>query len=637
MNTTYRFVLVGICALGINTYAERFLPRSMGVDTARELAGSVGKVNLTDAEKMYGMFGVALGGSRSFRDNSIAHCLFGSDIFTCGDYPALRITGSRIANRSRHDWLADYFGLPTDYESIVLFEPEVKNFFADLQFYIGLDDWIKGLFFRFSSPVVRSTWDLNMYEMRLNCTSTGIADYAPGYFTASSVPNSHLTPSFTDFVSRGATPNLGDDTTFYSLCNCRFNPCATTQTAVADVRAILGWNFLRNNRYHMGLGFLVAAPTGNKPSHEYIFSPVIGNGHHWEVGMQFTSHYDFYKSEDENKQIGLYVDMNVSHLFADNQPCCFDLCGKPDSKYMLAQKITSTTALASSVGTGIGFSDVYTSVANLTARTVDVSFAAQVDMSAMIHYGCGPCAWEIGYNLWYRSSEKYSKSITSGTFDCDTWALKGDAAVYGFEGVTGTPVNLAATESGATINKGTNNFTGPNGYEGGLQSYPPIANPGIDNRVSAITGSGNGVFADLTLSTSIFTSNPPVFLSNCDVDTHSERSNALTHKLFTYIGYTWEEKTTWIPFLGLGAEIEFGSHYDPNENCATISNCCKDLIFCKKENCEKKNTRLCERACNAICASVVDCDLDCNKSNCGLSECSLSQWSVWVKGGVSFN
>lgn len=637
MKNMFRYLAYCICLSSIsNINADSFVPRSTGVDTARELAGSVGQINRTDVETMYGMFGVALGGGRSFRDNSIAYCLFGNDIFTCGDFPALRITGSRITNRSRHDWLADYFGLPTDYESIVLMQPEIKNFFTDFQFYLGLNDWVQGLFFRFSAPVVRTTWDLNLCEIKLSCTS-GIADYEPGYFTPSTVPNSNLSKSFINFISNGVTPNLGDNVTFYSLCNCRLNQCPTTETALADIRAILGWNFLRNERYHLGLGILVAAPTGNTPSHEYMFSPIIGNGHHWELGMQWTSHYDFYHAEDDDTQVGLYVDMNVSHLFNDTQTRCFDLCGKPNSRYMLAQKITATTALDSSINPGVGFSNAYTSVANLTSRCVDVSYPVQVDLSIMLHYGCCTCSWDVGYNLWYRSGEKYSKTACSAILDGTTWALKGDAAVYGFAGGSGAPINLAATESEATINAGTNNFTGPNGFDGGLQGIPPIANPGIDNRAVAITAT-NGVFATLALTTSTHTSNKPIFLTDCNINLKSEALKGITQKFFTCIRYTWIDRTTWTPFICLGAEIELGTHFDPNDNCAALNNCCKDLTFCKKDGCPKKNAYLCDNACDLSCIPEINCGLDCQKTcGCGPTECSLSQWSVWVKGGVSFD
>ncbi len=631
----YLLPLTLLCG-ALTTQAARFIPRSHSVNTARQLAGMANKINLPNMEKVYGSLSVAVGGGKSFRDNSIARCLFGNDIFTCGDCPALRISGSRVANRSAHDFLADYFGLPTDYESIVLLKPEISYFIAAPSFYIGLDEWAQGLFFRVHAPIVRSTWDLNMCETNIS----GSASHEPGYFTESAVPRSKLVDSFTDFISNGKTPDLGDDVTFNPLCNCRLRSCDKTETNLADLRAIFGWNFLRDEDYHLGIGLLMAAPTGTVPDTDFIFDPIIGNGHHWEFGVHLTGHYTFQRSTDEEHEIGLYVDANISHLFDDCQKRCFDLCCRPNSKYMLAQKLTATStslSLDASVGTGVEFGNEYTTIANLTTRNVDVSFGVQVDLSAMLHYSCGNCSWDTGYNFWYRSCEKYDKNFSTIGLDCNTWALKGDAHVIGFEGSSSTPVALAATQQCANINKGLNNFTGPDGTQGGLQGIIPIANPGIDNRVQAAT-SANTVFASLSLTATTHTSNPPRFLTDCDVDLNSERSKGTSHKIFTHISYTWSDKEDWIPYIGLGAEVEFGTHEDGDKNCQALSDACKKVSFCNDNSCSKKSKKVCALTCEkTLCIPKASCDSSCKKSCNDCPDCSITQWGVWIKGGISFN
>jgi hypothetical protein len=39
------------------------------------------------------------------------------------------------------DWLADYFGLPCDYQSTVSFKPSISNVILDYSFYLGLYSW----------------------------------------------------------------------------------------------------------------------------------------------------------------------------------------------------------------------------------------------------------------------------------------------------------------------------------------------------------------------------------------------------------------------------------------------------------------------------------------------------------------
>lgn len=72
---------------------------------------------------------VTLEYKRSWDNKNIARCIFGSECFdsTCKT-PTIGISGSRVPNRNPNNWLADYFGLPTDYQSTICFEPNVDTF-----------------------------------------------------------------------------------------------------------------------------------------------------------------------------------------------------------------------------------------------------------------------------------------------------------------------------------------------------------------------------------------------------------------------------------------------------------------------------------------------------------------------------
>ena len=78
----------------------------------------------------------------------------------------------------------------------------------------------------------------------------------------------------------------------------------------------------------------------------------------------------------------------------------------------------------------------------------------------------------------------------------------------------------------------------------------------------------------------LYTSIQPKLVSSCDVN-FCKSPSALTHKFFSHYSYTWKDRDdTLIPFLGVGYEIEFG-----------------------------RNTG---------------------------KRIGISQWGVWLKGGVSF-
>lgn len=81
--------------------------------------------------------------------------------------------------------------------------------------------------------------------------------------------------------------------------------------------------------------------------------------------------------------------------------------------------------------------------------------------------------------------------------------------------------------------------------------------------------------------------NSPVVLKESTIDYDSARTRGISHKLFTNIAYNWLDNGTWVPYIGAGAEIELGQHGD---------------------------------------------DTPLYRSH----DVALSQWSAWVKGGVSF-
>jgi hypothetical protein len=103
----------------------------------------------------------------------------------------------------------------------------------------------------------------------------------------------------------------------------------------------------------------------------------------------------------------------------------------------------------------------------------------------------------------------------------------------------------------------------------------------------------------------------PAPLSTADLDINGARTKGLSHKIFTHISYSWLDHGDWIPFLGLGLEGEFGSN--------------STLKCCKQTSDTTNNTASCFKSCNNCC-----------KTKCCCIAASLSQWGIWVKGGISF-
>lgn len=648
--------LLGLAILaGISSNMDGALPyysiRSQGVDAARELVGVTHLINLYNKESFYGVAALTVEGTRSFKPGRIFNCLFGpfdncnttcsTSCSTpcdtsCNDCDTdssrcIQISGSRVAGRAATDWLADYFGLPTDFQSTVCFKPKVSNAIADFNLYFGLDGLACGLWARIDAPFVHTKWDLDYCE---RVTAPGVNGYDAGYFGSVAVPRTQLRYEFTEFANGGRGlffQNLAqsNQNVFVEpLKASKMSTCSLSKNGVAEVRFDLGYNFAQGENYHFGIAARVAAPTGNRPLGEWLFEPIVGNGHHWEFGGMITSHWTMWRNACNDASIGLYVDAKITHLFRTRQVRSFDLVGRPNSRYMLAERLDVPVAnlfanplpgdVAGSQAPVAQFKNLLTPVANLTTLDVKVSSGVQADVVALLNFSKCDYSFDIGYNFWGRSCQKIRLACCddSTEFATRNWALKGDANVYGFQRTGGTPIALSATESKATINSGTNTTPG-NDFVITDRANPGIDNPQFARSAAGATGVGNNIDISPTDLVQTRTSNDPIFLTNQDVDLVAARSRGLSSKVFAHLSYTWNDCYECItPFLGIGGKAEF-AHKGGSRCCGNDSSC--DTGACASE-----------------CLSTANINVNPVTPNC-CKTCNLSEWGVWIKGGFAFD
>lgn len=591
--------------------------RSQGVDIADELAGWTNHVNLFDMDKVYGTLAIKPKYTRSFNSNKLCECLFGVSACSCPSGCNLQVSGSRVADRGNLDLLADYFYLSPDFQSTLHFNPTIENIGLDLNFYIGLDEWVSGLFFRLHVPIFYTRWNLGFCETNI---VDGSQEYVPGYFACDAVPNANLNKSFSQYAC-GAAPTFIDSTgpiIFNPLNFARISSCARSKFGVADLAMIFGYNFINDQDYHVGIGLFGSAPTGTRPDAKFLFEPIIGNGKHWALGLHFTSHAILWRSCSEESNIGLYIDANVSHLMNAQQQRTFDLVGKPLSRYMLAERLgtpvvnglqgdtTPVTAI---------FKNEFSPVANFTTSQVDVSISVQGDLAIQCTYGYRGFSWDFGYNLWAISCEKITpicltpaqmscqppcQGIQPIEFEENNWALKGDVQVYGYRAGTGGPIciPLSATQTGdslADITGGSNYYNYPSDFAAA------ITNEFIDNPLLATALDDAAVRGPVTTTsagaTQINTSVQPIFIT-ADSINNQNGMRAVTHKIYSNVSYQWLECEDWVPYIGIGGFAEFASENPGNDTCSSSNGCV------------------------SVCSSCL--------------KCGVTQWGAWLKGGVSF-
>ena len=614
VNSLIIFIVVFCNSFG----APYFSIRSQAVDSARQLAGWVPLINRYDTDQSYVVFALIPEFTRSFNPNKINECIFNEDIQACDNLQGLKISGSRVPNRNtQQDWLADYFGLPTDFESFVHLRPSIENVILDFSWYIGLNNWHSGTYIRFHFPFVHTRWDFAFDETII---TPGIAGFDAGYFSPQAIPREQLLDTFTSFITGQQAPQF-DTVEFKKLSKSKWPKKEQTKNGIAMLEAAFGWNFIQHEDYHLGLELRFGAPTGNRPKGIFLFEPILGNGNHWQVGGGITGHATLWRNECNTANLGIYSDINITHLTKATQRRTFNLCRRLNSRYILAQKINPPAEnLLSSSMEGMGseaesigtqFKNIYTTAANLTNAKVGVSIGAQVDASFMLHFAYYSLNVDLGYNFWTKTCENISFSCTDTPLipkDYKTWALKGDAHVFGFASETrgsiteNDPIALSASQTTATVHQGNNNFIGPDPNEGGdaQEDLRPTRNPFVDNNQFAFFAQDDDAqLLDRPTTEGgeqIETSNPPRFLSTNSIDKSGARTESSSHKIFFNISHIPLNNCPWIVYFGVGGKIEF-SLDDPEG---------RDL-----------------RGRGRFCSKCQNCFLD--------------EWGVWLKGGFSYS
>ena len=211
-------------------------PRSQSVNLALQYVGWQQFIDQGPCTMPRAVLTVAPVASTSFRPDHIAQSLFGETILNCSQI--FRVSGSQTA-RKVDDWLADYFGLPTDYQSAVQVNPHNHTLFVDINAYLDLSYLYPELFAILRIPVAHTRWDVSACEKVIN---SGTNAATAGYFSNNSIARNQLVTQFTQFMNGTATVTA-EGLLFEPLHAARIACHAQKTTAVAEVRGWLGYRF----------------------------------------------------------------------------------------------------------------------------------------------------------------------------------------------------------------------------------------------------------------------------------------------------------------------------------------------------------------------------------------------------------
>ena len=133
------------------------IPRSQSSNTA--VYGWLPFAHQYDKSENYWGSELNLGFQQSFSGHDLAKGLFGSS--------TLLFQGSDVANRNSNALVADYFGLPSDFQGSVKLNPRIRNIVLNSSLYAGFDECFEGLYARLDV-----TFANQRRNLRADCVTT---------------------------------------------------------------------------------------------------------------------------------------------------------------------------------------------------------------------------------------------------------------------------------------------------------------------------------------------------------------------------------------------------------------------------------------------------------------------------------
>lgn len=608
-------------------YVTTFLPRSQGLDSAAlfnpyfyDCCGFV--------DYCYNFF-AGFRYSQSMKNQNIKGSLFGP----VRGQPVV-FSGVKAAEKNSFDLRADDFGLAPNFLGKLYVSPQISNYILDFSLQFNLEKFserFERAYFRINSCLVNSVWDLNVEENKLQSKTKEFSNFPPTYMSVSaakSAPNIETALSG-DFL-------FGDMKTKWKYGKFKFKH--NSSFGISNIDLILGYDFLRRDYCHFGGFFKTGIPTGTKPDARYFFQPIIGNGHHWELGFGIDAHYNLLNCNETCLQ--LYINGCISHLLPDVQYRSFDFNSSFSERGSFFQSgRLSRYLLLKEFDQAGNYKHNLVNAINLNTAKIKSTFDLQADFSTqLIFRKCG-LNLGIGYNVYFRSAEDLKLKSSFSFYDKSSkkYGIKGGTGVASrlweawplnpnFGKFTGKLYTLNSTESkvrllnlkGVLDARYIDNqmyllppvteerevkcsnppFPDYSTYQVGMRwddlSQPPldyIANADMIDSDSIIFVDKNGnqipvptisngmidycKISDLIAQGATFKP-APVLLTDNDVDLCSGRiPSQITHKFFAYLTYAWEDCCCWQPFIGIGGEIETA----PRCKTATLNQWCLWLHF----------------------------------------------------------
>ncbi|MGE0010417.1 MAG: hypothetical protein AB7F19_00445 [Candidatus Babeliales bacterium] len=508
-----------------------FQGRSQGENLARRLVGNAHELYRCDFDCINGVLAIIPEWSQTSNRDELGE-FFSFRVPTVPNANSMSFRGSLATNPpyapANTDVLAENFLLPSTFDGIATLKPQKQDFIADINFRLNLDEWLCGLYFEIDIPINWTRWNMHLEE-RPTAPQPGDIEIVASFTVTPVAPFVAEAPVETIIEAWRGNTN-GQLSFLSSTTTLAPNPISITiqemiygkldgsqsKAGVADLNFILGYNFFCNDCYHFGANLRATAPTGTRPDAKYLFEPIVGNGRHTTLGLGLNGHAILWENGCD-QSFSLWFDSAVYHLFNAKQTRTFDLIGNGvGSRYLLFKRFApDEDDVPQFTGTLVPGPNV---------TTIETKVKINVAGEAVLMFDYQRCGFtfDVGYGIWGRSKEKIT---ATSSIEPRTFGLLGGTPIDNDVPNSDDPnPNLPANRTNSTVRI--------NGQNASAVGDGPADAPAV-----------------------------PVFISVADLDlARGAAPSALSHKVFTHLGYTWEG-CDYSPFFGVGGEVEFsGKH-----------------------------------------------------------------------------
>lgn len=487
------FAVALLVSMSANAHYGRsfFLGANVGNIAGGGLHEQMGRTHLFDNDKIYGSFNAHMEYNSSFGASRLGEYLspIANDTFKVGD------ANDGGTDSGINVWSV-YMLLDETFASTVTFKPKSSTFTSNLNLFVGLDEWVEGLWLDFNLPIVHNKRRVKIDE---TITAAGGATYAAGLFQAAATPAVAYTNFTAAMVGDKGLANgaLVGNMNFGKIDGSR------STTKVGNFTAALGYDVMNKENMHLGMALLGLVNGNGKSDAVYMFEPSVGTGGRHGLGGRVDGHVRLYEKDD--MEFNLYLKADVVHLFDATVKRTYDITKHGAwSRYILFKEFPTLGLAASADGVVHG--------GNFTTLQAKVGMDVMYNVDLVLGYTNGSLGVNVGYGLFGHSKEEHKSWV-------DAFTTKN----YGALAIT-------------------------------IADYR--ADTGEDLVIDVKIHGGSATFAaaddEVNGATTVVT------LANLDTNSAMNPS-AMVHRVHGDVNYRWEDNE-WAPHVGAGAGAEFGSN-----------------------------------------------------------------------------